>query len=243
MTKQSTIPVASRLHRPTLPCKKVLQLQQLRTDDAHGKLKPLREYVRLPVSGDSLAKCDEKTPMPRANLISETSSDDERKPTDDTTSSNISVSGGTELDSEETKLSKTPMTRTGVYFDNVEIHSDMHPLQCCCVQDGPLQACRAVKSMYGRPLSAAPVLPIRIQSCLRPLSFLSLQSKRPRPSNEDEDTQIKKQCRDIPRESQAARTTESRRVEPDSSRTAKVKEASFMIEAAVALANLGSSNA
>ena len=233
MTKRSPLP-APRLHRPTLPHKKALQAQAWHKPETLGK------YINLNPRRVSIAKCDE-TPMPTANLIRD-SSDDERKPIQDTTctsSRTSSLERESRFDTDIRQSLPSPTARTGVYFENVEIQSEMHPLQSCCVQDGrsPLKARRTVSQVCGIPLSAAPLLP-RFQSSLRPLSFPSLHSKRPRSSSVSQISN-KKLCLDVLRELRAPRITADRVM----SRADEVKEASFMIEAAVALSKLHSEKA
>lgn len=236
MTKQSPIP-APRLYRPTLPFKKALEPR------VWCKPKRLGEYINLSTSRDApaLAKCLEKSLMrkvPKAILVAESSDDERRTRQDSTSSTRSSFSMERRSDADiKGETSIPPMTRTGVFYENVEIQSDMHPLQSCCAQDRapPHQARHTVKLPCGVPLAAAPKLP-RHQSTLRPLPFPT-SLKRPRTTSVLQDSS-KKQRNDVLQESGPRFTAE--RV---TSRAAEVKEASFMIEAAVALSKLHSAKA
>jgi hypothetical protein len=229
MTKQSSRPVLPRLHQPTLPNKLILKAQSLNNKTsappaAHSQ--PLRDS-RQP------DQCDE---TPRANLIPDVSSDDEEKVCQDLPSSNSSVSP---LEIDNTML----QAGTGVYVDNVEILSVVHPLQCCCTEDetSPLKGCSVTRSIYGRPLSAAPILPTRNQAQSKPISFTTgtpqESSKRTMPITENDRIPNKRH------RSSLSQTPIFSQAPQSLSREAQVKEASVMIEAAVALANLHESKA
>lgn len=223
-------PIKPRLQMPTLPNK---QIHKAQTRLSKTGMPPAL-YVNLqPSDSRQPDQCD----APRANLITDAPFDEEQKSVREPSNSNSSVSPV--LESEDTSLQapRTSRTPTGVYFKNVEIQNAIHPLQCCNVQEerSPLQACKVSQSFHGRPLSAAPVLPTRCQSGLKPLCIRAMihDSKRARPFNGNEGMSNKKQrCGFSP----------ARRIS-QASREAQVKEASFMIEAAVALANLHESNA
>lgn len=225
MTNRSSHPVKPRLRRPTLPYKQILKPQL-----SQNKTMSLAQCVNLQETSDSRQpdQCDE---APRAILIPESSSDDEQRSVREPSSSNSSVSPVQSKDS----LRQAPTTsRTGVYFENVEIQSAIHPLQVCCVEEGksPLQARKVSRSLYGRPLSAAPVLPNRRQLGLKPLRFPALIESKRRFNGNDGMPNKKQRCSFSPQ-----------RTIYKASREAQVKEASFMIEAAVALANLQKSKA
>lgn len=243
--KPSPIPAAQRLCRPTLPTKKALEAQKMKFVSIQRRAGSVGDYVVLPQFQGSIAEYDD-TPRMTANLVSEAPSDDKRKPISDTTRSisptPVEDSSGRALKLLAPRLAS--MTRTGVYFQNVEVRKDVHPLQSCRTQDGssPLQVRRVATSMHGRPLSAAPLLPSRGQTCLKPLSFMSVNNKAKRllPSNETKGMHTKRQ-RYNSSETQAPKSFEARQDAPETSRSARVKEASIMVEAAVALANLHSS--
>ena len=233
MQNQTSLPVTTCLHRPTLPSKNMIIARKLPEENARP---PLGQCVSLSQNVPAFDKNDE-TPLPSANLVSEAPSDDEKKTTSVPASSSSSVSGEV-MEETENKVHHAQAKRTGVYIDNVEILSAMHPLQCCSVKDGnsPLQWCTSATLAYGRPLSAAPALP-RHQSGLKPISFPTVTAlhspKRTRPFSTFE-RNFKKQCLSS-QDSQVSRAVQA---QAKRSRAAQVKEASFMIEAAVTLTNL-----
>lgn len=189
----------------------------------------LEQYMNLRPPSESRQpsqQCHVESPKPRVNLIPSASSDDGQQSDREPSSSDSSVSPA-EFDDTVIQASITS-SRTGVYFENVEIQSEsMHPLQRCSIQEEKmsLHAYRIPSS--GRPLSAAPALPTRCQEGLRKICFPPLhETKRTRPFTENKGTSSKKHRRKVSDTS------------PVTSREAQVKEASFMIEAALALANL-----
>lgn len=221
----------------------------------NGRIDSLGKFVKLPgQTHESIAEsCRD------ANLVSEAPSDDERKPTmllSDSAfiSRKPAPSANTTGSGAKVNATTRTLTNSGVYVNNVEIQKDVHPLQGCSIQDGvsPLQASCPTRSRFGQPLSAAPMLPGKsfLEPRLSPLCYTTLESKSKRPftTSMNQEYQRKRQRLDQRTESTSPSSfVEARQDEEDAAlarrkaaRSAQVKEASVIIEAAVALASLQS---